>query len=134
MHLLEEIWAGQGFVSWASHHLSSTFTLGRFISINAITWPAMLVASFVAIRAKNDWLVASMAGIVLLNGVLHLASTAATGTYSPGTISGVVLYIPLGAFGFRSVLRHSNPRALLVGLTLAVVIHVAVALSAFGIG
>lgn len=38
----------------------------------------------------------SIAGLLVSNGLIHLAACLRTGRYAPGVISGFLLYIPLG--------------------------------------
>jgi hypothetical protein len=124
-------WAG--FVDWASRHLSSSFTGRRFIVINAIAWPAMLATSLATIYIPAvRWLVVTLAVILLVNGVLHLGSTFITNSYSPGVISGVLVYLPLASLSLRWAVRECTPAMIAVGIGLGVAIHGLVAFVAFG--
>jgi hypothetical protein len=69
----------------------------------------------VAVRralARQDaaWLVLALGTITAINGIGHLAGSVVTRSYSPGTVSGVALWAPLGLF---AVVR--SRRALLPG-------------------
>lgn len=134
LHLAEEVWGGPGFVAWASRHLSPGFTASRFLAINALAWPAMLAATLVAIRGPGQrWIVVSLATVLLLNGALHLGSTLAFGTYSPGTVSGVLVYLPLGAAALRRGAREAAPGSVGPAVWLGLALHALVAFAAFGV-
>lgn len=131
LHLAEE-WLG-GFPGWASEHLAPGLTDQRFIVINAVAWPAMLVASIAAIRAPSlRWLIAGLSTILLVNGVLHLGSSAVTGTYAPGVITGTLIYIPLGGWALRRAAREAPAAKTRVGIALGLAAHAVVILVAFG--
>lgn len=97
VHLAEEIWGGPGFVNWAARYLSAGFTERQFLFINATAWPAMLIATLAGIyRPSLRWVIITVAVILLINGVLHIGSTIVTTSYSPGVLSGTLVYLPLG--------------------------------------
>ena len=71
----------------------------------------MVAAVFLARYLPGaGWLAVALAVSVALNGLLHLASTILTRSYSPGVVSGVLVWVPLGAFALRSM-RARLPRA-----------------------
>ena len=49
------------------------------------------------------WIAVTLAVSIAANGLLHLAGTILTRTYSPGVFSGTLLWIPLGVFALRSM-------------------------------
>jgi hypothetical protein len=55
------------------------------------------------------WIVVTLAVSVALNGVLHLAGTVLTRSYSPGVVTGLLLWVPLGLFALRRM-RPRLPR------------------------
>jgi hypothetical protein len=69
--------------------------MGRFASATLVAFVSITVASWVA-RKRYDWLLFTLAAIILTNVLTHLAGCLATHSYSPGTISGLVLWLPLG--------------------------------------
>ncbi len=107
-HLCEEfLWPG-GFASWYRHYppghqyaVSARFLLG----VNAVF---VCLAALVGLlgptpRAWALWLtVAAIAGI---NGVYHIQATVRTRQYSPGVVTGSILYVPLLMVGAPELLR-----------------------------
>lgn len=56
------------------------------------------------------WIAVTLAVSIAANGLLHLAGTILTRSYSPGVVSGVLVWVPLGVFALRSM-RARLPRA-----------------------
>lgn len=103
-HIAEELWGGEGFPEWVSRFAAVTLTREEFLRINVGFWVAMTAAVFIVRRAASaDWIVATLATLVTVNGFLHLAGSAVTGTYSPGLVTGVLLWVPLGIFALKSL-------------------------------
>jgi hypothetical protein len=68
------------------------------------------------------WILVTLAVSVALNGLLHLAGTIFTRSYSPGVVTGLLLWVPLGLFALRRMRpRLSRPAfaaAALAGIAL----------------
>jgi hypothetical protein len=101
-HLVEEfLWPG-GFARWYRTYPPGSMVVvtTRFLVIvNAIfvalAIVPLLLGSFA--HACGYWLV--VAAIAGANGLFHLRATLRTSTYSPGVVTGVILYIPLAVAG-----------------------------------
>ncbi|MCP4227122.1 MAG: IS1380 family transposase [Actinomycetia bacterium] len=63
---------------------------------------------------NQAWLAASIASLMGLNAVLHPVASLWTGAWSPGTLTGLLLYLPLVAIVLRK-LAARLPRAVFVG-------------------
>ena len=119
LHIAEE-WFG-GFPAWSAAILGSEISSERFLSINAIGLALFVVGTLAALLSPQmAWIGVSLAALVSLNTVLHVLASLVAGSYSPGTITGLLLYIPLSAFLLRSFAgRLSRPvfaGAVLVGV------------------
>ncbi len=132
LHLLEEVYGGAGFVAWAREYLQQDFTQERFVAINRVAWPLVAFAAAVAAGLRRVFLPTAMSLLFGLNGLLHLGSTLYFGAYSPGAVTGVLLYFPLT---FTAVVR-SHPRlgwsGMLKALIAAILGHGLVIRLAFG--
>lgn len=114
-HEIEEFaWPG-GFRAWYigySPHVEPTMTPRFLIGINALVLAAAALAAiyFKSPAMRLLWLaVASSVGI---NGVWHLQATLRTRRYSPGVVTGTILYIPLVSYAFLHFVRcgWASPR------------------------
>ena len=130
LHVGEEWFAG--FPAWTAEWLGREVAAERFLLINGIAVTLAVLAVILALRLPR-LLPAGLvvAGVLTLNGLLHVLATLAFGVYSPGVITGLFLYLP---FGGRVLLWAS--RALSFGmfsaiLAASVVVHGAVAFVAF---
>jgi hypothetical protein len=132
LHLGEEWWGGEGFPVWASRFIGRSLTDERFLLINGIAWPLMLLGSFLAVRFPSFlWLMVSFATVLLVNGVAHLLGSLASGSYSPGTITGVLIYVPLGVVTLRRGWGLLAGRIFWKGVALGVFLHAVVFAVAF---
>jgi uncharacterized membrane protein (DUF2068 family) len=135
IHLAEEQWGGPGFAAWASRALSAPLTESRFLVINGVAWPIVLIVCCAAvIRPAARWPVLVVAAVLTLNGVLHILGSLGTWSYSPGFISGALVYLPLGISTLRRGRDTVSPGAFVGALLAGVVLHAMVAIVAFGAG
>ena len=132
-HLAEELWAGPGFPAWFEHVAGRPLPLRAFVAINAVALTAMVAGTAVAVRREqNGWIAVAIATIVATNALLHVAGSVLTGTYSPGLITGIVLYLPLGQLLMIRALHQVEPRRFTTGVAAGVAIHAIVSLVATG--
>ncbi len=98
VHIAEEYWCGGGFYNWA-RVLGMKMDGTRFLQINAAAWMMMLLLSSLAVFfARFRWVMLSIAAAASLNGSAHVAASVVTASYSPGLLSGLLLWVPLGAY------------------------------------
>lgn len=129
-HLAEE-WFG-GFSQWTATALGNEVRPDRFLLINLVALPIFTGCAIAALRTdKAAWLAASLATLFGLNGALHLLATLAFGQYSPGTVTGTVLYIPLAVVVLRSLSGRLAAALFFRAVAVAVVAHAGVAALAF---
>jgi hypothetical protein len=93
----------------------------------------MTLGVAVALKTKSyRWLLVSFATVVLINGVVHALASVVTVSYSPGLISGLLLFVPLGTVALRRARAQVSARTFRAGIILGVVMHGVVVLLAFG--
>lgn len=133
LHIVEEVLGGVGFVQWTSYHLGGRLTVPLFALINGIAWPAVLVAAIVGSRVANvRWVLVAVASILFVNGFLHVGSSIVTSSYSPGTLTGVLLYLPLTIWALRRLVREVPRNGIWIGVLTGLAIHLLVFVVAFG--
>jgi hypothetical protein len=122
LHIAEEYWLH--FPDWVSHLSRSFVSNAQFLALNGVFW-LLMVASVVAIRARTSlaWLVATLAAILGINAALHLLGSLVTRTYSPGSITAALLYLPLVVYAFRQVLPRIGRGIALWAVGLGAAIH-----------
>jgi len=116
LHIAEE-WSW-GFTEWASVALNVNIGIDRFLAINLTGLVLFVIGAATAYRnPRAAWIGVSLAALVGVNAILHTVLSVALEDYSPGTVTGLLLYIPLCIIIFRWAAAH-QPRSVLVGSTL----------------
>jgi hypothetical protein len=116
LHLWEEYFIAGGFTAWTERALGLQFSAPEFVAWNSCALGLMCVGAWLAARdPKLRFIEIALAIAVLGNVAAHVVGSAVTWTYSPGLVTGVVLWIPLGAAGLRGACAASSPRERLAG-------------------
>lgn len=133
LHLFEEFVYPGGFLRW----VRLFFPSAKLTGADAVVINALFV-SFVAMPLVSDVsgtpiLAISIPAILIINAFLHAGGTIATRRYSPGVVTGVLLYWPIGGYAVFSMARDWNLPAGTVakGLLLGVCWHSVPFLRAF---
>jgi Protein of unknown function with HXXEE motif len=112
LHVAEEYLAADGFPLWVQRALELAFTTAEFVAWNAFALVLMCVAAWLVSRdAKFRFIEIALAVAVLGNVAAHVLASLVTWTYSPGLITGLVVWSPLGWMRLGSARRASTPRA-----------------------
>ena len=99
LHIAEEGLAGERFYRWIGRVTGREVSPGVFAGMNLAYEAAMVVVVRRALaREDAAWVVPALGTITAANGIGHLAGSVATRSYSPGTVSGVGVWAPLGVF------------------------------------
>ena len=134
VHALEEFYVGERFPVWFSRVLHADLSDADFILINTIGVSAFFfVVLIYSIYRKNTIMVIGLGSVLFINGFVHLFSSIISGSYSPGTISGLFLYIPMGFLLFFRTMPPLTPQQRITGLAMGGLIHVVVAAVALNI-
>ena len=135
LHILEELWGGEGFTAWMARVAGVELAPGRFLVWNALAFLLMAAGVLLAERFRHlRWLLLAYAVAFTLNALSHLAASLYTASYSPGLFSGLLLWLPLGALAllrYRKTLTRRGRRA---GLAVGLLMHCAVVWLALGGG
>jgi hypothetical protein len=98
LHVAEEARGGESFPVWASRLSGVAFTPEEFVVLNGVAFAVMCVA--VVAASRSPWarrtLIPALGTVVAVNGTLHLVASIWSVTYSPGVISGAIVWLPLG--------------------------------------
>lgn len=131
-HLAEEYWGGGGFPAWAESAVGVHLSVNTWFSLNLVFFLAM-AAGVVAgwLREPARWLLIPLGSAVLINGLLHLVGTVLTRSYSPGVLTGVGLWIPLGVAILRAARTRWGAAQVRAGVGVGVLLHAGVTLAAY---
>lgn len=130
LHIGEEWWGE--FAVWTEDALGMPVSTTRFIVLNSIVWPLFAVLTVVAIRRPSWWwFVTTFATVVVVNAAFHVLGSLGTATYSPGLVSALCLYAPVGGYALLDGSRRLPSAVFGRAAALGVAIHAAVAVIAF---
>lgn len=131
VHILEEYWGG--FPAWIARFWGVESSLSNFLSWNGGALLMMTIGVALVIKTKSyRWLLVSFGMVVLINGLVHAGASLVTSSYSPGLISGLALFVPLGAVTLWRARGSVNRRTFRAGIILGILMHAVVVLLAFG--
>jgi hypothetical protein len=131
LHLAEELWAGEGFPVWFARIVGRPLPLNAFLAINALAFVVLVAGTLAAVRRESEgWIAVAVATVVSINALLHLTGSVVTRSYSPGLITGIVLYLPLGQLLLIRALHQVEPPRFTRGVLAGVGIHAAVMIAA----
>lgn len=131
LHLLEERYVGEGLPAWFSRLFSVELTVDEFIIINAIAFSLIVVFVLIyTLGSGSDVILLALVTLFFVNGWVHLVASLLTASYSPGTITGLAFYIPLGFLFYRDLLPRLSKQERRTGIVMGIVIHLLVTTTA----
>jgi hypothetical protein len=71
--------------------------------------------------------------LFFVNGLVHIAASLFTASYSPGTISGAVIYIPIGVLIFKKIFPPLTGQERTIAAAAGIIIHIVISAIAFNI-
>lgn len=124
VHIVEEY--GEDFTGWAVEFFPVRLTTGELLAWNLAGLVLMTAGVALAVLSRRwRWVVTAVAGIVLVNVLFHAIASAVTRTYSPGLISALLLWLPLGVVMLRKEWRGAARSTFWKGVTGVIVFHAA---------
>ena len=92
------------FPQWYSNVLNVQLSKQDFIVINSIGLFVITIASFSYYFNKSNFILVALGTLIFVNGWVHVLASLFTLAYSPGAISGLILFIPLGFMIYKQML------------------------------
>jgi uncharacterized membrane protein len=113
LHIVEEfVWPG-GFKEWwiayrpeTAGSVSNQFLIG----INALLIAMSVLIAFAVQAPRGNGVAAllTLAALLFSNAVFHLIGAVQTRRYSPGMVTGFLLYMPLAVIGYSWFLQSGR--------------------------
>lgn len=124
VHLLEEYFTGVTLPVWLNTHLDADLSNSDFLTVNGIAMAIVLfnAVTFSVGRGRMTVMVAIIT-VFLVNGLLHGLGSLYWGQYSPGTITGLAIYVPLGLLALYRLWQVLRRNVWQVGLAVGLVAH-----------
>jgi hypothetical protein len=125
LHILEE-WFG-GFPEWIGRIAGAPLPRAMFVVVNAIAMLAAVLAVRAAARREADgWVGIAVAAVFFVNAFAHVFGTVITRAYSPGLVTGLVLYLPIGGLVLLRAATQPPRGAIARGVATGVALNAAV--------
>lgn len=132
LHILEEWFAG--FPEWVALVVGASLPRTPFVIINAIAMAVMIAAIRTSTaREDNGWMGIAAASILFVNAFAHLLGSTLTRVYSPGLISGVVLYLPIAGLVLLRAWSQAQHGAFARGVAVGIGVHALVFVVAYAL-
>ena len=97
IHISEEFYGGEGYPAYLKRLRGVELTPTRFLVGQAIGLGLIIIGLLIARRLNfPKQLLIILGALVMVNGFSHLGTSFYYREYSPGLISGVLIWIPLG--------------------------------------
>lgn len=107
IHVAEE---APGFVGWFNSLVTPDITQQLFLSVNLIAFLITLAIGILVASSRDTGLcmlaVAWVGFLMLANGLFHIVATLVHLRYSPGVMTGSVLYLPMSILFMWAVIRE----------------------------
>ncbi|HEX8844338.1 MAG TPA: HXXEE domain-containing protein [Pyrinomonadaceae bacterium] len=130
IHVAEEYWGN--FPAWINRIWGIESSVSNFMIWNGAAWALMIVGVALVLKTKSyRWLLVSFGMVVLINATSHTIASLVTASYSPGLISGVLLWVPLGTITMLRASKRVNRRTFRAGIIVGILMHAVVTLLAF---
>jgi hypothetical protein len=110
LHIFEEfVWPG-GFMRWYRVYRGNTKSVNRtfLVIINAGLLITLFEAAIAARTSAGVALLLTFSGVLFSNGCWHVWASYKGHAYSPGTITGVLLFLPLAFYECAGWIRLSR--------------------------
>jgi hypothetical protein len=119
IHLLEEYWVGEGFPAWAQRLWGTSLSTGEFLVWNLFGLTLMCVGALLVTRfTPLRWIEIALSVAVFGNAAGHVLASLMTVTYSPGVITGLLLWMPLVWVRLRDALTACSRTGRRAGILL----------------
>jgi hypothetical protein len=124
LHILEEWRCGETFTVWIARLKGVESEMGEFLLWNAVALVLMAASIFLTVRFKSfGWLLLAYGTAFLLNALSHLSASFYTNSYSPGLVSSLLFWLPLGGLTLLRFRKTLGRRARRAGLLVGLLIH-----------
>jgi len=110
-HIVEEFVFPGGFSAWYRQYrpdAAVSFTPAFAVGINALLVAVCLAIPLQGLGPQGVALWLTIASLVIGNAVFHVRAVIRGREYSPGVVTSLLLYIPLGVYGYVYFVRSGR--------------------------
>jgi len=97
LHIAEEYWGGGGYSAYLMRSHFVELSPARFLALQSFGMFLMLLGVLVSIPLRFPLtMLTIIAAIILVNGLVHTVRSLIEWNYTPGLVTAVLLWVPLG--------------------------------------
>jgi Protein of unknown function with HXXEE motif len=128
LHIAEEYWGGGGYSAYLMRSHFVELSPERFLVLQSLGILLMLIGLLLSIPLRFPMtMLTIIAAVVLVNGLVHSTRSLIEWSYTPGLVTAVLLWIPLGVISLLNT--WSNMRigrfafAVLTGIAISLLVE-----------
>ena len=131
-HVAEEYWAGGGYCDYLLKRYSVELSQRRFLALQTLGLSLMLLGIILGMILRFPLtMIAMLSAIVIGNSLVHVLRSINHRIYSPGLITAIALWLPLGSISLITVWPNTSAARLLVAVLVGVAANWIVELISF---
>jgi hypothetical protein len=131
-HVAEEYWAGGGYSNYLLKTYSVELSQQRFVVLQALGFFLMLLGIILSVTMRFPLtMIAILSSIIIGNAMIHTIRSIGVRGYTPGLITAVVLWLPLGVFSLKEVWPLTSIGRILMASLVGVIVNWVVELISF---
>jgi hypothetical protein len=135
LHIAEEYWGGGGYSAYVARTNGVNLSSTKFLVLNGIGWALATVGVCLARRLGfSQWLLTCLVTVAFVNGLTHTITAVSRVEYNPGLVSGLLIFIPLGAAILIYLKRRMRGRRYFGAVLAGAAIHAVISLLALSGG
>jgi Protein of unknown function with HXXEE motif len=128
-HIAEEYWGGGGYSAYLLRTYFVELSPTRFLALQSLGVLLMLIGVFASFLLRFPYtMLAILAAVILVNGVIHSVRSLFEWNYTPGLITAALFWAPLGAASIALTWTNMNTRrflfSVIVGSVISFVVEV----------
>jgi hypothetical protein len=125
IHATEEFLGGGALAAATSTNLKGVnLNAKQFLIINGIAFLILIVAIVLPhIFRFPEWMLVCLGTILSINAVSHTVSTVMMREYNPGVITGLLIFLPLGAITLLGLKSRMSTRRYLTAVAVGIAVH-----------
>ncbi len=103
LHIVEEFFLPGGFAEWDRAYrpeIAASITKRFHIGINALLLGVGLMVGVAGFTPSGTAAWLTLAALLFSNAIYHVVGALKTRRYSPGLVTGLLLYVPLAIYGY----------------------------------
>jgi len=110
LHISEEFLLPGGFAAWyRRYRTDSSRVTSRFLFlINAALIVGCVETALLGLTPPGIFYWLAIAAVLASNGLWHLWASVRSHGYSPGVVTGSLIYVPLAVYGYGQFLRSGR--------------------------